>query len=85
MLGAWIAERGLHCTLNIGHFEAHGHDEAAAWGLLLADVVRHVANALAEERGLTQEHTVAAILKAIDKELDAPTSQARGAFHPGHS
>lgn len=32
MLSAWIAEQGLHCTLNVGFFDGQGHQEAEAWG-----------------------------------------------------
>lgn len=51
MLSAWIAERGFHCTLNIGFFDGQGHNEAEAWGVLLADLVRHIGNAWAEKGG----------------------------------
>ena len=85
MLSAWIAERGMHCTLNIGFFDGQGHDEAKAWGILLADVVRHIANALAEERGMEISDSTAGILESLNAELDAPTSKAVGAFHPGHA
>lgn len=85
MLSAWIAERGLHCTLNIGFFEAAGHTEAKAWGILLADLVRHIGNAVAEERGTQANETVTAVFAAIQSELDMPTSNAVGEFHVGHS
>jgi len=32
MLSAWIAERGLHCTLNVGMWHEAGHDKPKAWG-----------------------------------------------------
>lgn len=85
MLSAWIAERGLHCTLNIGFFEATGHIEANAWGILLADLVRHIGNAVAEERGTSANETVAAVVAAIHSELDLPTSGTVGEFHVGHA
>jgi hypothetical protein len=85
MLSAWVAERGLHCTLNIGHFHAQGHNEASAWGTLLADVVRHIANAMQSEHGATAEQTIQAVISALLTELDAPTSKVHGGFSPGHS
>ena len=85
MLSAWVAERGLHCTLNIGHFQAHGHNESSAWGILLADVVRHIANAMQSERGTAAESTVQEVVSALLAELDAPTSKTQGWFSPGHS
>lgn len=85
MLSAWVAENGLHCTLNIGHFDGCGHGEARAWGILLADLVRHIGNAWAEERGVPADETVAAVVASLNSELDLPTSAVVGEFHVGHS
>lgn len=85
MLSAWIAEQGLHCTLNIGFFEAAGHGEARAWGILLADLVRHIGNAVAEELGTPAHETVAAVVASMHAELDSPTSGTVGEFHVGHA
>lgn len=85
MLRAWIAENGLHCTLNIGMWEANGKPEAAAWGILLADVVRHLANAVQEDHGVDAAVTLEKLLHALHAELDEPTSKVKGAFHPGHT
>jgi hypothetical protein len=85
MLSAWIAEKGLHCTLNIGFFEGAGHIEGKAWGILLADLVRHIGNAMAEERGTPPAETMAAVVSSLNSELDLPTSSAVGEFHVGHS
>jgi len=85
MLSAWIAEKGMHCTLNIGFFDGQGHKEGRSWGIFLADVIRHVGKAWAEERGVPAEETIAAVLQALNAELDEPTSKAEGSFHPGHS
>ena len=78
MLSAWIAEQGLHCTLNIGFFESAGHVEPKAWGILLADLVRHIGNALAEDRGTPAHETIAAVVSSLQSELDVPTSAAVG-------
>jgi hypothetical protein len=85
MLSAWIAEQGLHCTMNIGIWESQGHNEAKAWGILLADVVRHIANAKAEQDGTTSEQTIEAIFTSLAAELEAPTSKAVGSFSHGRS
>jgi hypothetical protein len=85
MLSAWIAEKGLHCSLNIGMWQENGRNEAPAWGIFLADVIRHIANALQEEYGQSDPDTVKAILESLHNELDDPTSTVKGVFHPGHS
>ena len=79
MVSAWIAERGLHCSLNIGMWEAEGHNEAKAWGILLADIVRHVANAVEESKGEDRAQVATAIVQSLSAELDSPTSKATGA------
>ena len=85
MLSAWIAEKGLHCSLNIGMWQDNGRSEAPAWGILLADAVRHIANALQEQYGHSAPDTVAAVLESMHKELGQPTSGAQGEFLHGHS
>ena len=85
MLSAWIAERGLHCTMNVGMWSASGQSEPKAWGILLADVVRHLANAMQEQQGACRDETIEALIDALLEELSEPTSQAAGSFSPGHS
>jgi hypothetical protein len=80
MIRAWIANRGLHCSLNIGIWGADGSmDERRAWGILLADVVKHVADALVGE-GLDKNETVAKVRESFLAELDKPTSSSQGGF-----
>jgi len=47
MLRVWIAQKGLHCSLNIGMYEeAKRVNEEKAWGIILADAAKHIADAL---------------------------------------
>jgi len=85
MLSAWIAEQGMHCTVNVGMWHAAGRNEPRAWGILLADVARHIGNAIQEERGLPAAETTDAIAASMVGELESPTSKATGHFSPGHS
>jgi hypothetical protein len=85
MLSAWIAEQGMHCTVNIGMWHAAGRDEPQAWGILLADIARHIGNAIQEERGVVAAEVTDAILVSMMSELESPTSAASGHFSPGHS
>jgi hypothetical protein len=80
MLSAWIAEEGLHCTLNMGFFAANGHKEAHVWGILIADLVRHIANAQRDETGASVPETIQAVLDGLNAELENPTSDAEGGF-----
>jgi len=85
MLSAWIAENGLHCSMKVGMWKAQGQDEPKAWGTLLADVVRHISNAIQEEQGISAVETADTIMLALAAEFEEPTSEATGSFSPGHS
>lgn len=81
MLRVWIAQRGLHCSINIGHWSGReGIAEDLAWGTVLADAVRHIANALYEEQGIKPSETIRRLFKALERELADPTTQHRGEF-----
>jgi Domain of unknown function (DUF5076) len=56
MLRAWIAEGGLHCSMKVGmYLESTSVSEEKAWGILLADVTRHLASAL--EQGHSRDRS----------------------------
>jgi hypothetical protein len=74
---AWIANGGLHCSLDVGIF---GDTEAIGWGILLSDIVRHVANARNEQHGIEIEETIQEIRKTLNAELSAPSADANGSF-----
>lgn len=80
MIRAWIAAQGLHCSLRVGMWQEQGIDEPSAWGILLADVTRHVANAMAEDSGKDVRETIQAIREEFLIELGKPTSEHRGRF-----
>ncbi len=85
MLSAWIAERGQHCTINIGLWKSQGRDEATIWGMFLADTIRHIANALQESNGDLPANTISVILAALQEELGDPTSPVDGGFVDRHN
>ncbi len=85
MLSAWIAQNGLHCSMKIGMWQENGHDEPRSWGILLADVVRHISNAMQEQYGKPAAETADLIVQALLREFDEPTSSPTGGFSPGHS
>lgn len=81
MIRAWVAENGLHCSLNIGMWEGHAKiREGEAWGILLADVIKHIANAMHERYDAEPDKTKVQIVKALFAELEIPTSEAKGQF-----
>ncbi len=78
VLRAWAAHGGLHCSLNV---DSWADEERTVWGIILTDVVRHVANALREAKGWDQAETVQEIRRVFNAELDKPTSDPSGKFH----
>ena len=80
MLRAWIADQGLHCSLRVGVWQDQDMDEAWAWGILLADVAKHVANALEESTGKDPRETMQAIKESFGTEVHKPTSKHKGRF-----
>jgi hypothetical protein len=70
LLRAWVIDQAVHCTLNCGAFE-----DSATWGILLADLIQHVADALHEQEGRDRGTTIKTIRAALDQALDAPSQE----------
>jgi hypothetical protein len=79
MLSAWIAENGLHCSMKVGMWKAQGRDEPKVWGTILADVVRHISNAIQEEQGFSAAETADTIMRALPQSLTSQRPRQREA------
>jgi hypothetical protein len=75
MVRAWIIDGGLQCSLQMGIWE-----DVRAWGILLADIARYVADAQGKESGMDHAEVIAAIRTTFEVELDNPTSETEGDF-----
>lgn len=81
MARAWIAEGGLHCSVMMGIWTERDRKEPGeAWGILLADLARHYANALEEDQGVLAEHTRIGIMHSFNSEIRRPTAAHAGEF-----
>lgn len=81
MLRVWIAERRLHCSMKVGLYQdSMGIPEADAWGTILADVTRHLADALESQYGIRKEDSISKITSALLDEISKPTSKTNGGF-----
>jgi hypothetical protein len=80
LIRAWAAHGGLHCSLNV---DSWGDKERVAWGILLTDVVRHVADALHKSKGWDKSETIAETRRVFNAEMDSPTADPAGGF-PTH-
>jgi hypothetical protein len=78
LLRAWVASNGLHCSVKVGVYEAEGIGEELAWGTILADAARHIADAMASLGLRDGEAALVAIRRAFEAELDKPTSSRSG-------
>lgn len=85
MLRVWIAEGRLHCSIKVGMYkETMNIPEETAWGTILADVAQHVANALASGYSADTVESLQMIQDKLVKELENPTSKAKGDFSQKH-
>ena len=48
-------------------------DDPEAWGMIMADVTRHVARIYRTEDNIPEERTIERIRNLFDAEMDAPT------------
>jgi len=75
MLRAWVAEESLHCVIRVDAWQESGN-----WGILLADVARHVANATEELDGTPVQTTIERIRLLFDAEFENATDEPTGEF-----
>ena len=73
LVRAWVAQGDLQVSLEMG-----GWDDPTAWGVVLADLVRHVARFYAEQKQLDPERTIARVRDAMDAELDGEEDSSEG-------
>ena len=64
ILRGWLIDRRLQCSLLPGAFP-----EPFGWGILLADVAHHIADALAESDGADRATVLRDIARAFNVEM----------------
>ena len=67
VLRAAIIDGGLHVSLR------RAFDDPDAWGMLLADVARHVARIYAKEQAMSEDEVIERVRAMFRAELDQPT------------
>ncbi len=74
VLRVWIANGEQHVALAFGMW-----DDPAAWGLLLADLARHIAEAHAQQdQDVDAEDFLEQIRSGLEAELDGPADEISG-------
>ncbi len=74
MVRAWIVDGDLQVALKVGFWADRDMNEPDAWGLLLSDVIRHIAHAHEQEYGRDPRETTLAVREAIERGLSKPAS-----------
>jgi hypothetical protein len=69
----WVAEKAQHVSLLVGTWE-----DPVAWGIVLADLARHIANGYSQDKGLDKTETLQRIRSSINAELNFPTDDPIG-------
>ena len=67
VLRAVIVEGDLHLSLR------RAFDEPEVWGMLLADVARHVGRIYAREGGMREQEVIDKLRAIFEAEMDEPT------------
>jgi len=73
VIRVWVAKGGQHVSLNPLVWT-----DPQAWGIVLADLAGHVANAYEQALGLNRAETMRKITDLLVAELTNPTDKARG-------
>ncbi|HEX4154242.1 MAG TPA: DUF5076 domain-containing protein [Acidobacteriaceae bacterium] len=74
LLRVWIAEQGQHVSLRSGVW-----DDPFAWGIVLADLARHILNAESLHRkDLDKEVFLNRMIEGFQAEIDSPTDEPDG-------
>lgn len=83
MIRVWLAHSDLHVSLNLGMWhdaEDSGVDEREAWGFLLADLTRHIANGMMQQYGWDYDATRDRIRGSFLQNFDDKTGNVTGTF-----
>jgi hypothetical protein len=67
VLRAVIVDGSLHVSLR------RAFDDPEAWGMLIADITRHVARIYATETAMTEDQVIDRVRSLYEAEMDAPT------------
>ena len=74
VMRVWIAEQGQHVSIRSGAWE-----DPFAWGIVLADLARHIALAhQLQNEGTDTDAFLARLLEGFQAEIDDPTDEPEG-------
>ena len=84
MIRVWLAHGELHVSMLLGGLrqdsEGDGRKEPEAWGHLLADLARHVANGLHQSHDWSERWIIARIRQEFLENLADETHSIEGSY-----
>jgi len=77
----WVGLGDLHVVLKVGMYrDEEGPGETTAWGDIMADMIRHVAHAIAQQSGGDELRHQGALLKRVRESLTNDKRTLTGGF-----
>ncbi len=73
LLRVWVANKRQHVSLRTDVWK-----DPASWGVLLSDLMQHIANSYYQNDGLDRLKTLQRIKAGLDVELASPTDRPTG-------
>ncbi len=73
LLRVWIAHQDQHISMRVGVWK-----DPEAWGMMLADLARHIATAFEQSEKRDPIETLARIKAGFETEMESPTDEVRG-------
>lgn len=83
MIRVWLAHNRLHVSLLLGMWEDANDsaiDEREAWGTLLSDVARHIANGMVQSHAWPEADTLAKIKQAFLENIEYLERKITGGY-----
>jgi hypothetical protein len=72
LLRVWVVDQTLYCSIDSGAFP-----EPATWGVVLADLIRDLAQALQDRAGKDPQEVIQQIRAQFEAEIHASSAEAR--------
>ena len=73
LIRVWVADEGLHTSLRTAVW-----DDPFAYGIMLCDLMKHIANAYHQDCGRDWAETFQRVKAGLDAELASPTDRPTG-------
>ncbi|WP_444901156.1 DUF5076 domain-containing protein [Microbulbifer sp. SSSA007] len=80
LIRAFVANGAQWTSINPHLFRNHEFQEEKAWGIFLADTIKHLASAISESKKVDGYDVIVDIVEALNNELDLSTSDVQGGY-----